>query len=73
MGGMVRVYTVEEAKALPPPTDEEREARAVVIASIRAHTDEWLTRRGGVPFTTDEILALLDREPDDDSAQATPK
>ena len=44
-----RVLTVEEAKALPPPTEEELARRRAVLAEVRKEVDAFLAAGGRLP------------------------
>jgi hypothetical protein len=62
-----KVLTVEEALALPPPTEEELEQRREVLRRLQALNAATLKRRNGVPIPWEEIeLALHRGERDDD-------
>ena len=69
MDGMTahRVLSVEEARALPPPLEEELERRRSAIRAMSAITQRAFERRGGVPIPWEEIEQALewDDEPDD--------
>ena len=67
---MVRVYTVEEAKALPPLTADEVQRGRNALEELAGLRAEILAQRGGVPFTIEEILELLDRDRDYELAPA---
>lgn len=69
---MTRVYTVDEATALPPPGVEELELRSAALALMEKAAGRILAERSGVPFSIEEILALLDRN-EGDPTESTPK
>lgn len=48
-----RALTVEEAKALPPPTEEELARRRAVLARAQADYERFLAA-GGRPLTHEE-------------------
>lgn len=61
---MVRVYTVEEAKALPPPTPDETAERWAALLMMRAAAEQMLDERGGAPLAADEFQDLFDDDGD---------
>ncbi len=55
-----RVLTVEEARNLLPPSEEELERRRAVLEEILALRAEILRSRGGVPISAEDMeWALL--------------
>jgi hypothetical protein len=56
----IRIYTVEEALALPPLTPDEIERRRLVLAEAAAATRRAFERRGGVPIPWDAIERALE-------------
>jgi hypothetical protein len=68
-----RVLTVEEFKALPPPTPEEIEEqrihKAAWLAGGRAISQRILERRGGVPISDEDIEWALRHDDDDEDCE----
>jgi hypothetical protein len=60
------VLTVEEAKALPPLTDEELARRRAVLAAASADAERWLARRGGVPISEEDLEWAMRPDDEDD-------
>lgn len=65
-----RVLTVEEFKALPPPTAEEIEERRrrmdEWLASARELSERILERRGGIPISDEDIEWALSHDDEDE-------
>lgn len=64
-----RVLTVEEARNLLPPSEEELERRRAVLDAVRRRVEaehcEFIAR-GGVPLSLEEFLEAIGRTWDDD-------
>lgn len=61
-----RILTVEEARKLPPPTEEQLARRREAWDGLVAISRKILERRGGIPFSEEEFFEILDRDRDDD-------
>ncbi|MFN0148974.1 MAG: hypothetical protein ACKVT1_20920 [Dehalococcoidia bacterium] len=66
----IRVYTVAEALALPPPTEEKLEQRRVALALAAETTRRALERRGGIPIPWEDIEWALEWDDDDQDVPA---
>jgi len=66
-----RVLTVEEARNLPPPTEEEiaqrRESMAGFLEAEREISASIVARPGGRPFTEEELEDLVADDEDDEN------
>jgi hypothetical protein len=67
---MRRALTVEEAKALPPPTEEELQQHREAVAGLRAIAEE-IRARLGRDLTEEEFWWALDRDRDEDDCRTT--
>ncbi|MEX0784214.1 MAG: hypothetical protein WD557_16360 [Dehalococcoidia bacterium] len=60
------VLTVEEARALAPPTAEELARRREILAGASELARQTLERRGGVPISDTEIEWAMRPDDEDD-------
>ena len=63
----IRVYTVEEARALPPPTEDEIRLRGETLDRLHERAIEY-ERRTGREITVEDVLSALDAVRNDEDA-----
>jgi hypothetical protein len=61
-----RVLTVEEAKQLPPPTEEELAQRRAVLRAMSELARRTVERRGGQPISDEDLEWALSWDDEDD-------